>query len=312
VKIFYSGICGKQIEEFTAKMGKDKYLPHLLGHEGSGEILSVGPNVKHIQRGDRVVIHWMKSKIGQQAELPKYYWKNKNLNAGSVTTFSEMSVVSSNRLTKIPKNSDLKLAALLGCGLSTGLGAAINDAKINSDDNVIVIGSGGLGLSIILGAKFLNAKLIVALDKNNKNISVAKKIKANGYYLSNLQILKKKKLLGFFNKIFITACTKKNIKLGIKLASSKSNIFLIGVPSPSINFKVNALEIHRGKTFLTSTGGGILPEKDIPKFLQMGKMKKFDYKNLIIDIVTPASVNYLIRKMINGKNCHGRNLIKFY
>ena len=139
VKIFYSGICGKQIEEFTAKMGKDKYLPHLLGHEGSGEILAVGPNVKHIQRGDRVVIHWMKSKIGQEAELPKYYWKNKNLNAGSVTTFSEMSVVSSNRLTKIPKNSDLKLAALLGCGLSTGLGAAINDAKINSDDKFLMI-----------------------------------------------------------------------------------------------------------------------------------------------------------------------------
>jgi len=169
--MIYSGVCGSQLGEIDAVKGKDKYLPHLLGHEGSGEILSVGPNVKHIQRGDRVVIHWMKSKIGQQAELPKYYWKNKNLNAGSVTTFSEMSVVSSNRLTKIPKNSDLKLAALLGCGLSTGLGAAINDAKINSDDNVIVIGSGGLGLSIILGAKFLNAKLIVALDKNNKNNS---------------------------------------------------------------------------------------------------------------------------------------------
>ena len=142
VKIFYSGICGKQIEEFTAKMGKDKFLPHLLGHEGSGEIIAVGPNVKHLKRGDKVVVHWMKSKGGQEADLPKYYWNKKNLNAGRVTTFNEMGVISSNRLTRIPKNSNLKLAALLGCGLSTGLGAILNEAKVSSSDKILVIGSG--------------------------------------------------------------------------------------------------------------------------------------------------------------------------
>tara|TARA_Y100000590_G_C15721331_1_gene1013632 strand:- start:1514 stop:2581 length:1068 start_codon:yes stop_codon:yes gene_type:complete len=311
VKIFYSGICGKQIEEFTAKMGKDKYLPHLLGHEGSGEILKVGSNVKHLKKGDRVVLHWMKSKLGYESELPKYYWHNRKLNSGRITTFNQISVVSSNRLTKIPKKSNLKLAALLGCGLSTGLGATINDAKVKSKDKVLVIGLGGLGLSTILGAKFLNAKLIVGLDKNNQNIKAGKRIIQKCFNLENISKFQKNKLIDKFNKVFITACTKKNIKLGIELASPKSEIYLIGVPSPSIHFQANALEVHRGKAFLTSTGGGILPDRDIPKYLRWGHMKKINYKKLIINILKPLAVNKIIRDMIQGNNCAGKNLIKF-
>jgi S-(hydroxymethyl)glutathione dehydrogenase / alcohol dehydrogenase len=311
VKIFYSGICGKQIEEYLAKMGKDTYLPHLLGHEGSGEVLDVGPDVYHIKAGDKVVLHWMKSKLGLESELPNYFWKNKKLNAGKITTFNEMSVVSSNRLTKIPNNSNLKLAALLGCGLSTGLGAAINDAKITSKDKVLVIGAGGLGLSIIVGAKFCGAKKLVILDKNYKNILAAKKIGAKGFNLNNRKLLMKKSFQGSFNKIFVTATYESNIKLAIKLASVSSKIFMIGVPSPQVNFSVNALEIHRGKSFLTSTGGNISPDKDIPNYLNYGKKGKIKYKKLIISTINPLNTNQVIKQMIKGNNCGGRNLIKF-
>tara|TARA_Y100000294_G_scaffold12601_1_gene11410 strand:+ start:394 stop:1461 length:1068 start_codon:yes stop_codon:yes gene_type:complete len=311
VKVFYSGICGKQIEEYLAKMGKDIYLPHLLGHEGSGEVIDVGPKVKHVKKGDKVVMHWMKSNLGLESATPKFFWKNKKLNAGRITTFNEFSVVSSNRLTKIPNNSDPKLAALLGCGLSTGLGAAINDAKINSKDKVLVIGAGGLGLSIIIGAKYLGAKTLVAMDKNNKNLNTAKKIGAKGYNLFNKKKLNQKKLHANFNKIFITATFKSNIDLAIKFASKNSEIFMIGVPSPKVNFKVNALEIHRGKSFLTSTGGNILPERDIPIYLNYCQKGKIKYKKLILDTVSPLETNNLFKKMTKGQNSEGRNLIKF-
>ena len=62
VKIFYSGVCGKQVEEYTGKMGKDKFLPHLLGHEASGKIIDKHRSVKHVKINDIVVAHWMKNK----------------------------------------------------------------------------------------------------------------------------------------------------------------------------------------------------------------------------------------------------------
>lgn len=312
VKVFYSGICGKQIEEYLAKMGKDIYLPHFLGHEGSGEVLDTGPNVKHVKIGDKVVMHWMKSKLGLESPTPKYFWNDRKINAGRITTFNEISVVSSNRLTKIPPNSDLKLAALLGCGLSTGLGATINDAKIKPTDKVLVVGSGGLGLSIIIGAKFLGAKTIIALDRNLKNIIVAKKIGAKAFNLNSNKFFKKKSFIGNFNKIFITATFKKNIDIAVKLASINSKIFMIGVPSPKVNFKVSALEIHRGKSFLTSTGGNISPEEDIPNYLKLGTEGKIKYKKLILSVIKPTDTNLLFKKMINGNHSEGRNLIKFH
>ena len=60
VKIFYSGICGSQIGEIDGVKGNDKYLPHLLGHEGSGKIIKVGPGVQKFKKGDEVILHWKK------------------------------------------------------------------------------------------------------------------------------------------------------------------------------------------------------------------------------------------------------------
>ena len=60
VDVCYTGICGKQIEEITGARGEDPFLPHLLGHEGSGIVLDIGPGVKKVSPGDKVVLHWMK------------------------------------------------------------------------------------------------------------------------------------------------------------------------------------------------------------------------------------------------------------
>ena len=71
VKIHYSGICGAQINEIDAVKGPDKFLPHLLGHEASGEVLEIGPGVTRFRAGDKVVLHWMPSS-GIQSPTPKY------------------------------------------------------------------------------------------------------------------------------------------------------------------------------------------------------------------------------------------------
>ena len=76
VKIKYSGICGKQIDEIEGVGGKDEFLPHLLGHEGSGVVIEVGPKVTKVKPKDKVVLHWIKGS-GLQSETPKYSYGKK-------------------------------------------------------------------------------------------------------------------------------------------------------------------------------------------------------------------------------------------
>src|SRR5882757_8418314 len=118
VKVHYSGICGAQINEIEGAKGPDKFLPHLLGHEGSGVVEDIGPGVKTVAKGDHVVLHWRPSH-GVQSETPVYDWQGKKVNAGWVTTFNEKAIVSENRLTVIPKDFDMRLAPLFGCAVTT-------------------------------------------------------------------------------------------------------------------------------------------------------------------------------------------------
>ena len=117
VKILYSGICGAQINEIDAVKGEDNFLPHLLGHEGSGIVEKIGPGVTTVKEGDHVVLHWRPGK-GIQSSTPKYKLGEKSINAGWVTTFNEKAIVSENRITAIPSSFDMRLAPLFGCAVT--------------------------------------------------------------------------------------------------------------------------------------------------------------------------------------------------
>ena len=118
-----------------------------MGHEGFGEVVEVGPGVRHVQAGDNVVLHWRPG-AGIQSEPPRYRWQDKPLNAGRVTTFNRHAVVSENRCTTIPSDTSPDAAALFGCAVTTGFGAIENNAKLRMGV-AVVFGAGGIGLNII-------------------------------------------------------------------------------------------------------------------------------------------------------------------
>merc|ERR1712224_1158962 len=169
-----------QLNEIDAVKGPDKFLPHLLGHEGSGIIEDIGPGINRLNIGDKVVLHWRKGE-GIQCIPPKYHFKlsKKEINAGWVTTFNQIAVISENRITKIPKDFDMRIAPLFGCAVTTAFGVINNNAKIKIGESVIIIGVGGVGMNIVQGAKMVSASPIIAIDINNSKLNMSKKFGAD-------------------------------------------------------------------------------------------------------------------------------------
>ena len=138
VKIAYSAICRSQLMEIGGHRGPDRWLPHLLGHEASGTVADVGPEVTKVKPGDDVILTWIKSS-GIESETPKYNHNGRTINAGPITTFSTWSIVSENRVVPKPSQLGMDVAVLFGCALATGSGMVLNELKPTATDSVIVL-----------------------------------------------------------------------------------------------------------------------------------------------------------------------------
>src|SRR5262249_40255748 len=178
VDVHYSGICGAQINEIEAAKGPDKFLPHLLGHEASATVVDIGPGVRTVQRGDRVVLHWRPGD-GLQADPASYRWNGRTVNAGWVTTFQEKAVVSENRVTRIDPDFDLRLAPLFGCAVTTAMGVINRDAGAGIGQSVVVFGVGGVGVNIVQSAALASAYPIVAVDIVDSKLEWARRFGAS-------------------------------------------------------------------------------------------------------------------------------------
>lgn len=163
VDIAYSGVCHTQLLEVRGRRGPDRFLPHTLGHEGSGTVLEVGAGVAKVKPGDRVVLSWIK---GRGAEVPFTIYGSSEgpINSGAVSTFMHQTVTCENRVTPIPDTMPLREAALLGCAIPTGAGIILNTARVRPGSSVAVFGVGGIGLSAVLAASLMNATTIIAID----------------------------------------------------------------------------------------------------------------------------------------------------
>lgn len=311
VKIHFSGICGSQIGEIDGVKGFDNYLPHLLGHEGSGTVIEVGPGVRHVKPNDHVVMHWRKG-LGIEAVPPTYMWGDKKVNAGCITTFSEYSIVSENRLTVIPKDYDKELAALFGCAVTTGFGVITNNAKLKIGESIIIYGAGGVGLNMIQAAAMTSAHPIIAVDLHSGRLEIAQKAGAthvinasSGDPKSEIeQILKNAPVDVFIDNTGVP----KIIELGYSLTSAEGRVVLVGVPPVGSNTSIYTLPLHFGKSISGSHGGETIPNVDIPRYLSLHKSGKMRLDHLITHRISLDGINAGINGMRNG-SIHGRVVI---
>lgn len=306
VRLAWSGICGSQLGEIDGAKGPDRFLPHLLGHEGSGQVVEIGPGVRHVAPGDHVVLHWMKG-AGIDAEPARYTWRGRPLNAGWVTTFNGWAVVSENRVTAIPAGVDGRLAALLGCAVTTGLGAIVNDARVRPGDALVVLGAGGVGLNMIQGAALCGAHPIVGVDLHAGRLELARRLGATRTVASaglapEALEAELRAALGprGADVVIDNTGTPELIALAYRLAHATGRVVLVGVPKAGATTALHTLPLHFGKVLTGSHGGGTRPEEDIPRYLRLVDAGKLALEPLATDAFPLARVNEAIAALRAG------------
>ena len=313
VKIHFSGICGSQLGEIDGAKGEDKFLPHLLGHEGSGTVVAIGPGVKTVSLGDKVVLHWRKGD-GIESEPPIYNWKGTKVNAGWVTTFNEFAIVSENRITTIPKDSEMDVAALFGCAVTTGFGIIENNAKLKIGESVVVFGAGGIGLNVVQAASLVSAYPIIAIDIFDNRLALAQEMGAthtiNSLELSFDEILTKINAISKIDAFIDNTGNPKVIEFGYNIVKPQGKVVLVGVPKKGNNINIFSLPMHFGKSIIGSHGGETVPQIDIPRINKLYLEKRIKLKNLISKTYNLNEINTAISDIRNGL-VSGRVSIKF-
>ncbi len=314
VKIQYSYVCGTQLKEIYGLKGKDKYLPHTLGHEGSGYVVEFGENVRNLKIGDKVVLSWIKKKRINGSKKPFYLdKKNKKINSGLVSTFSRYTLVSIDRVYKIPEKIPLDIAALLGCALPTGFGIVMNSfSKFLKNQYVGIYGVGGVGVMSIIALKLLGINKIYAIDKNNKNLKIARKFGCKNIFNEkqfNKKIIDKKIKKNQIALNLEMSGNKRMMEMAVKNLSSKGSAILAGNLNSGDLISLNPYDLIFGKKVFGFSANDVSLEKNFKYYLKL--LKKVNLKKLrsVFKVYNLREINKAIREFKTGKTL--RPLIKF-
>lgn len=306
VCVHYSGICGAQINEIEAAKGPDKFLPHLLGHEGSGTVLRCGPGVRYVRPGDRVVLHWRPS-AGLQCEPPKYLWGQRAVNAGWVTTFNDEAIVSENRLTPIPADFDLRIAPLFGCAVTTAVGVVNNDARLRIGESIVIFGTGGVGLNIAQAAQMVSAHPIVGVDVFDSKVEFAQGWGVTHGFNSRQEgealAARIREVVGSdgADVVVDTTGNPRVIELAYELTHADGRTILVGVPKKGDKASLYTLPLHFKKVLKGSHGGSAEPHIEIPRLIRLVENGKMRLDGLVTHTFTLHRINDAIEAMRTGQ-----------
>ena len=304
VRVHYSGICGAQINEIDAVKGPDKFLPHLLGHEGSGVVQKTGPGVTTVKEGDHVVLHWRPS-AGIQAPTPEYWWNDKKVNAGWVTTFNEQAVISENRLTVIPDDFDMRLAPLFGCAVTTAFGVVNNDAQIKVGQSVLIFGIGGVGLNLAQAAAMVSAHPIIGVDLKQHKLEMGKRLGLTHGLIGGKDDLTPKihNLVGSkgADVVIETTGNSRIIEQAYELTDPNGITVCVGVPRKGDNISIYSLPLHLNKVLTGSHGGDAIPDLEIPRYIKLIEAEKLSLDGLITHEFPLQEINNALDLVRSGE-----------
>jgi len=254
-----------------------------------------------------VVCHWRPG-AGIDAGGSVYNWNGRDVNAGPITTFQKYAVISENRLTKVPADTDFELCCLLADTLTTGFGIINNDAKVKAGESVVVFGVGGIGLGVVLGAMLAGANPVIGID-----VHAHKLAKAAQYGLTHTIDAswenapdKVKDILGGLADVVIDGTGNPAvIESAYELTRLRGGrCVLFGVLPHDKKISIQTLALHFGRTLTGSEGGQSRPHEDIPKILGQIEAGAFDPSDFINRRDSLTEVGAVIADMRKGDVIH--------
>jgi NDMA-dependent alcohol dehydrogenase len=331
VRIAAVGVCHS---DWHLVSGDTKHpLPVVAGHEGAGIVEALGPGVDDLAIGDHVVLNWAPSCgrcfycLRGRSNLCETYtapiWAGTMLDGTTRLTrngspvyhycglaaLAERAVVPRASCVVVRKDVPLEIAALVGCAVATGVGAAIYTAQVRPGQSVLVLGCGGVGLSIIQGARLCGASPVIAVDAHRPKIWVAKHFGAQSAVLAtdDVETIVKSHTAGrgadhVFEAVGVPALQEK----ALSLLRPGGTLTLAGLaPTRSATNFPSAVITRQEMTIKGSYYGSIHAPRDFPMLLDLYSDGKLNLADMITRRYTLEQVNEAYRDMIEGKLARG-------
>ena len=313
VALGYSGVCRSQLMEVQGLRGEDRWLPHLLGHEGVGVVAGTGPGVTKVRDGDRVILGWVAGE-GIEADPPSFLSvAGERINAGRVTTFSEFTVVSENRVYLAPDGLGDKTAVLFGCALTTGAGMVLNEAQPKPGESVLINGLGGIGLSALIACIALGSPVTVVDPDQSKRVLALELGATNTLDPSDLE--EGGRLMKLFPEGVDIAIDASGTSIGIEAAFNSvrfdgGRLIFASHPPNDDPIRLNPHDLIRGRIIRGSWGGASHPDIDIPRLAKIIQGAEMDLEFMTPKVYSLDEINHALLDL--DRNLAIRPLVRMH
>lgn len=332
VRLGASGVCGSDRHVLDGEW--EMPSPTVMGHEGAGVIEAIGEGVQDVAVGDHVVLSWFypcrrctaclsgrafvcTGSRSEECVLPDGSTPLSENGAPvfpylAVGSMSEYAVVPESAAVKIPSEVPFEVASLLGCSVSTGVGAVVNDAMVAAGQSAVVVGTGGVGLSIIMGLNLVGATPIIAVDLSEEKLAIAKRFGATHTVTAGPTTEQTIREItgGGADYAFEAIGRKETIESLPGLLVRGGTAVLVGLPpaDETINFDGLALA-EGGIRIVGSNYGSTVPGRDFPRLAELYLAGKLPVDELISDRISLDDVNEAFDAMRRGERA--RSVIVF-
>jgi S-(hydroxymethyl)mycothiol dehydrogenase len=320
VRVQACGVCHTDLHYREGGINDD--FPFLLGHEASGVVEAVGPDVSDVAPGDFVVLNWRAvcghCRACDRGE-PWYCFATHNATqkmtledgtelspALGIGAFAEKTLVAAGQCTKVDPSARPAAVGLLGCGVMAGLGAAINTGGVTRGKSVAVIGCGGVGVAAIAGSALAGASPIIAVDIDAKKLEAATKMGATHTIDSSAgdPVAAIQELTGGFGAdVVIEAVGRPETwRQAFYARDLAGTVVLVGVPTPDM--KVPDLPLidifGRGGSLKSSWYGDCLPSRDFPMLVDLYRQGRLDLDAFVTEEIGIGDVEAAFQRMHDG------------
>lgn len=258
-------------------------VPVVLGHEGAGVVAEVGSGVRHVRPGDHVALSTLancgacadcdrgrptmcRRAIGRPTR-PFSRGGREVFQFAANSAFAEQTVVKGVQAVRIPEDIPLTSAALIGCGVLTGVGAVLNRARVDRGESVVVIGAGGIGLNVVQGARLAGATRIVAVDANPEKEAVARRFGAT-HFLTAVDGVRDILPTGA-DHAFECVGRVDLIRQAVDLLDRHGQAILLGVPAATAEASFLVSSLYLDKAILGCRYGSSRPQRDIALYAEL-------------------------------------------